>query len=80
MRGLTSEIGRQGKAARIKAYLDVISRANREVLREVLKMSDAAMTLEQIFEEAGLVAKWEARGEARGIAEIARNMLREPLL
>ena len=40
-------------------------------------MSGAAMTLEQIFEEAGLVAKWEARGEAGKATEIARNMLKD---
>ena len=75
MRRVTTEIYRQGKAVRIKAYLDVIVKANKESLEEVLKMSDAALTLDQIFEDAGLVAKWEARGEARGRKEIARNLL-----
>jgi len=92
IRRVTGEIARQGKAARIKAYLDAIMKANKESLLEALKMSDTQLTLDKVFEEAGLVAKWEAKGEARGIAkgeargiakgedqkasEIARNMLK----
>ena len=42
-------------------------------------MDDTTLTLDQIFENAGLVAKWEARGEARGEAnkalDIAQNMV-----
>jgi len=81
LRRITTEIHRQGKdkAARIKAYLDVIARANREILEEVIKMSDSSLALEQIFEEVGWIAKWEARGEEKGrqegIYEIARNAL-----
>jgi hypothetical protein len=81
---VTAEIDRLGKAAQIKAYLDVIVRANPEALKEALKMSDAALTLERVFEEAGLTAKWEAqgraegeaRGKAEGKAEVARNLIR----
>jgi hypothetical protein len=83
IRRVTTEIYRQGKAARIKAYLDVLTKANQEILQEALKMSDTALTLDKIFEEAGLLEKWkasgiagsaeraeaEARGKARGIAE-----------
>ena len=80
MQRVTAEIARQGKAARIKAYLDVIAKANRKSLREVIKMSDAELSLDEIFEEAGWVAKWEARAEARGeekkAIDIARNMLK----
>jgi hypothetical protein len=80
IRRITAEILRQGKSAQIGAYLDAISRANKESLQEAIKMSDSALTLDKIFEEAGLVAKWEARGEARGkeekAAEIARNLLK----
>ena len=32
-------------------------------------MSDVPITLEQVFEEVGWIAKWEARGEERGKAE-----------
>jgi hypothetical protein len=82
IRRIVEEIGRQGKGARIRAYLDAISRANIERLKEIA-MSDSALTLEQVFEEAGWIAKWEARGKAMGKAmgeankarEIAKNML-----
>jgi hypothetical protein len=63
---ITVEIDRQGKAARIGAYLDVIARANPEMLQEAMKMSESTLTLEQVFENVGWAAKWEARGEARG--------------
>jgi len=69
---VTAEIVRLGKAARIKAYLDVVLKANRKSLREALKMSDTSLTLDEIFEEAGLVAKWEGRKAL----DIARNLLR----
>jgi len=68
MRQITAEIRRQGKAARIKAYLDVIAKANREVLEEVIRMSDTALLFEKVFEEVGWIAKWEARGEVKGEA------------
>jgi len=72
---------RLGKAARIKAYVDAIMRANRKNLLEAYKMSD--MTLDEIFVEVGAAARWEARGkaigEASGEEKIARNMLRKGL-
>ncbi|MDR2701697.1 MAG: hypothetical protein LBB72_04635 [Spirochaetaceae bacterium] len=38
---------------------------------------DETLTLDKVFEETGLAAKWEARGEARGEVrgkeEVARN-------
>jgi len=85
------EISRIDKAVKIAAYLDAILRANAGTLKEVIKMSDAAITLEQVFEEAGWIAKWEARGEARGEAKgeakgeelraikIAKNMINQGL-
>ena len=78
MRRILTEIHRQGKASRVNAYLDVITRANKKILSEVLKMSDGTLTLDQIFEEAGLVARWEARGRIEGrteaLLETARKM------
>ncbi|MCL2601366.1 MAG: hypothetical protein FWD91_00985, partial [Treponema sp.] len=52
----------------IKAYLNAIVTANAEILREVLKMSTSELTLEKVLEEVGLIAKWEARGKALGLA------------
>jgi len=66
---ITEEIRRQSNVARIKAYLDVITRANMESLQEVVKMSKSTLTLEKIFEEAGLIAKWEARAREEERAE-----------
>jgi len=77
---LTEEVWRLGKEARIAAYIDAIMRANRKSLQEAFKMSENAATLEEILDEIGFIAKWEARGvaigEAKGKEEIARNMLR----
>ena len=54
-------------------------------------MSDGTLTVEKIFERAGLIARWEARAEARGRAigetqgegkgleKAARNALAEGL-
>ena len=92
MRQVAQEITMLGKEVRIKAYLNAIARANKEVFAEVLKMDDIDVSLIEIFTELGLTAKWEARvearAEARGLAEgeargeekkageIARNMLK----
>jgi hypothetical protein len=67
IRRITGEIARAGKGARIQAYVDAIVRANVDVLEEAIRMSD--LTLEQVLERTGLIAKWEARGEERGRAE-----------
>ena len=83
------ELSRIEKAVQIAAYMDVILRANAEALKEVIKMSDSSITLEQVFEEVGWMAKWEARGEARGetigeargeelmALKIAKNMINQ---
>jgi hypothetical protein len=63
------EIRRQGRAAQITAYVETIFKANAGILKEAFKMSDVAMSLDQVLEESGLTAKWEARGEARGEAK-----------
>ena len=77
---ITDEIARLGKAARIRAYLDVIVRANQERLQEAYKMGGRTMTFDQVMESVGATARWEAKGEAKGEArkaiEIAQNMLK----
>jgi hypothetical protein len=76
---IVGEIGRLGKAAQVGAYVDVISRANVERLEEAYQMSRKKVTLEQVLEDIGLTAKWEARGEVRGEArnkvEVAKNLI-----
>jgi len=77
IRRITTEIVRLGKDARIKAYLDVIMRANRQSLQEAFKMSGTALpTLDEVLEEIGVTARWEAKAEERKALEIAANMLR----
>jgi hypothetical protein len=46
--------------------------ANPETVQEAVKMSDVALTLDKVLEDAGLVAKWEARSEAR-IVELLKS-------
>ena len=67
---ISRELRSLGKDARIAAYYDVITRANTRIVREALQMSDEdELTLEEVLEEAGLIAKWEARAEARGVTQ-----------
>jgi predicted transposase YdaD len=57
--------------------MNVITETNTGIIQEAMEMS-RKVTLEQVIENTGLGAKWEARGEARckakGKAEIARNL------
>jgi len=88
-RRITAEIYRLGKdkAARIKAYLYVIRRANLKSLREAGEMSDFDIDVawDELLVESGDAARWEAKGraegEARGLSkgreEVARNALAE---
>ena len=80
---ISAEVTRQGKAARVGAYLDVVTRANTETMEEAIQMGKGSKTLEQVLEEAGWLARWEAKGEEigqrkKGI-EIARNALTKGL-
>ncbi|MDR1174295.1 MAG: hypothetical protein LBK83_02325 [Treponema sp.] len=83
IRRITGEIAKAGKGARIQAYLDAVVRANAGVLEEAIRMSD--LTLEQVLERTGLIAKWEARfkaegeaiGEERGEARAEERIKRE---
>jgi len=82
---LTEEAWRLGKDASIAAYIDAIMQANPKSMEEAAKMSESAVTLEEVLYRTGFIAKWEARGKAEGEAkgkaegkaEIARNALAE---
>ena len=76
---LLEEASRRGKTARIGAYLDVLTRVNRKNLQEVYKMRKYPPSMDEVLEEIGATAKWEAKGEARGkereAISIAKNMI-----
>ncbi|MDR1176882.1 MAG: hypothetical protein LBK83_15585 [Treponema sp.] len=69
IRRITGEIARAGKGARIQAYVDVIMRANVGMVEEAIRMSD--LTLEQVLERTGLIAKWEAKYKR----EVAKELI-----
>jgi hypothetical protein len=78
---------------RMSTYFDVILRANKKTVLEVLKMgkSELLSTVEMLCRESGLVEKWvseieareiavgEARGEARGKEEKATEIAKNLL-
>jgi hypothetical protein len=76
---ISAEIARQGKDTQIGAYLHAIAQANPKSIKEAIKMANT-LTIEQVFEDVGWIAKWEARGRAEGMEkgreEIARNLLK----
>jgi len=82
-RRLLLEVHRQGKEARIHAYINAIARANYLVIKEAIDMNSTATSLEDVLIETGVMARAEARAEARGEARgeeraafnIAENMV-----
>jgi hypothetical protein len=74
-RRLVREIERRGKAAQIKAYLYAIAQANTAIIQEAMKMSKSAIAFEKALKDAGLVDKWEARGEARTRLVVAQKLV-----
>jgi hypothetical protein len=82
---VANEIKKQGKEARLQAYIYAIMTANYAAAKEAMKMSKK---FDRLMEETGLAAKWEAKGEARGKAigeargrtegrvEVARKMVK----
>jgi hypothetical protein len=72
---LAGEIRRQGKGAGVRAYVEAIFSGNIEKMEEAFRMSDTVVTMDQLLENVGLTAKWEARAEEKKALEIARNLL-----
>ncbi|MDR0301497.1 MAG: hypothetical protein LBI04_04190 [Treponema sp.] len=74
------EINKDDNAGRLRAYIDVVSRANPKAFKEVLNMR--APTLMELVEETEVGKEWKkelevkgrAEGEAKGKAEVARNL------
>jgi hypothetical protein len=64
---ILEESRKRERTAEIGAYIYALLNANAKTIREVLAMADGEVTLEEVLEDAGLIAKWEKRGEARGL-------------
>ena len=73
------EITKLDKTNKVKAYMDVITKANFQAIEEAMKMSAPAKSLEEVFERTGFTARVEAKAEARGeerkALAIAQNMV-----
>ncbi|MDR2717379.1 MAG: hypothetical protein LBB89_04860 [Treponema sp.] len=74
---IDKEINKKGKIVRLQAYLYAIISANPEAVKEAIKMGNK---FDEVIEETGLAAKWEARGKAEGeerkAFSIAQNMVK----
>jgi hypothetical protein len=67
---IREEVKKQGKESQVKAYYDVVIRANRKKLFEEFKMMYTVDNyLEELLKESGVYDKIGAFFEARGIAE-----------
>jgi len=71
MRRAFDSVQIQGKAARVKAWLDAITRANKYSFQEANNMSTTSPTMEEVLKEAGILARVEERNSLK----IARNMV-----
>jgi hypothetical protein len=63
---ILEESRKRGRGEELAAYIYALMNANREIIREVLKMADGTLPFDELMEELGLAAKWEKRGEAKG--------------
>jgi hypothetical protein len=74
---VTAAIQKLGRTRRSGAYLDVVSQANPENLKEDIYMRKRRdrITLEDVFEEVGWTAKWEARGVERNARSVAQKLI-----
>jgi hypothetical protein len=74
---ISEEAARQSNTAKIQAYIHAISMANFRSVEEVMNMSSAARSLDEVLERTGFNARAEARGEARGKEHKALDIARE---
>jgi len=70
---LLLEASKKSKATRILAYIDAIARSNYLAIKEMMSMSNAAISFDEVLEITGANARAEAKGEARGLAEGAER-------
>jgi hypothetical protein len=66
LQGILEKSGKMPKGAPLSAYLWMVIGANKAKFKELMTMSSA---FEQVMEECGLTAKWEARGLERGLKQ-----------
>jgi hypothetical protein len=57
----------KGEQALTRAYLYAVLKANPQTAREVVKMSDGTLTLDDVLEEMGWTTRWEKKGEEKGM-------------
>jgi len=79
IRKIDKELERNDRYAKMRAYIDAISRANPKKVKEAIRMSKSTLTLEQVFIDVGWTAKWEAKGKVDGKLEVAKKALAEGL-
>jgi hypothetical protein len=64
LRGILEKSREAGKGTPVSAYLWMVVGANRTTFKELMSMSSA---FEEVMEECGLTAKWEAKGLEKGL-------------
>ncbi|GHV39545.1 hypothetical protein AGMMS49546_11790 [Spirochaetia bacterium] len=67
----------KGNEPLIRAYLYAVLQANPQTAKEVIKMSDGTLTLDDVLEEMGWPARWEKKGEEKEALKIAKNLLKK---
>lgn len=67
----------KGDGPLTRAYLYAVLQANPQIAPEVVKMSDGALTLEDVLEEMGWPERWKEKGRQAKAVEIAKNLLKK---
>jgi len=62
-------------SAPLRDKMDIILKANYNVVEEAMKMDTPVKSLEEIMEKTGFVARVEARGEERKALNVAKKMI-----
>jgi hypothetical protein len=65
---ILEESRKRKRKAEFGAYIYALLSANKETIREVIRMADGILPFNELMEELGLAAEWEKRGEAKGVA------------
>ena len=72
---ISNEVKQQGKAAHLQAFISVIAKANAHAIKEAINMRKETLTLDEVFEQTGMAARWEAKAKEREALTIAQNMI-----